>query len=280
MKVKNPELYEYVKNIVNQQYKKASAYRSGAYIKLYKRMGGEFEEEENKEKPLKRWFKEEWEDINPLKFEGSYPVYRPTKKISKIKTPLLVEEIEPENLIEQSIKKQIIKGKSNLEPFKGGNVKIVLNKILKHLEEHLQEVISGKSELDPKDLEHYELIKKELIKMKGGCDTCMKEYSEELLKYSNPKIAQKKAFQYLGKNAFLQPSKNNSKKYAIYNPIENKWVNFGQMGYEDFTKHKDPERRERYLKRATNMRGSWEDNKYSPNNLSLYITWGWDGKKR
>ena len=273
MKVKNPELYEQVKNIINKQYKKPSAYRSGAYIRLYKKMGGEFIEEEQEEKPLKRWFKEEWEDINPLKFEGSYPVYRPTKKISKKKTPLTIEEIDPENLIEQSIKKQIIKGESNLEPFKGGNVKIVLNKILKHLEEHLQEAISGESELDPKDLEHYKLIKKELKVLKGGCDACMKEFSEELLKYSNPKIAQKKAFQYLGKDAILYPSKNKSKKYSIYNPIEDKWVNFGQMGYEDFTKHKDKERRERYLKRATNMRGSWEGNKYSPNNLSIHILW-------
>ena len=52
-----------------------------------------------------------------------------------------------------------------------------------------------------------------------------------------------------------------------------KMVHFGQLGYEDFTKHKDKERRQRYLKRATNMRGNWKDNPYSPNNLSINILW-------
>ena len=32
-----------------------------------------------------------------------------------------------------------------------------------------------------------------------------------------------------------------------------KWVHFGQMGYEDFTKHKDLKRREKYLTRTAKM---------------------------
>ena len=52
-----------------------------------------------------------------------------------------------------------------------------------------------------------------------------------------------------------------------------KWIYFGQMGYEDFTKHKDDKRRENYLKRTTNIPGNWKDNKYSPNNLSRNILW-------
>jgi hypothetical protein len=45
------------------------------------------------------------------------------------------------------------------------------------------------------------------------------------------------------------------------------------MGYEDYTKHKDPVRRQAYLKRATKIKGDWKDNKYSPNNLSINILW-------
>jgi hypothetical protein len=111
MKPTNTLLYEKVKEEINKIYKKPSAYRSGAYIRKYKELGGTFEDD-NKEKPLKRWFKENWEDIGNLE----YPVYRPTRRVSK-KTPLLPSEIDPQNLKKQIIKKQVIKGKKNLPPF-------------------------------------------------------------------------------------------------------------------------------------------------------------------
>ena len=95
----------------------------------------------------------------------------------------------------------------------------------------------------------------------------------ELLKYSDVNQAQKNAFKYLGKDAILYISPRKNKKYRIYNPNENKWVDFGQMGFFDFTKHKDKVRRERYLKRALNIKGNWKDNKYSPNQLSINILW-------
>jgi hypothetical protein len=116
MKPTNQDLYDLVKYIVYQKYKKHSAYRSGAVVKMYKELGGTFEED-NKPKKLKQWFKEEWKDINPLKTNSSYPVYRPTKRVNKT-TPLTVDEIDPNNLLEQSIIKQKIKGKRNLKPFK------------------------------------------------------------------------------------------------------------------------------------------------------------------
>ena len=52
-----------------------------------------------------------------------------------------------------------------------------------------------------------------------------------------------------------------------------KWIHFGAMGYEDYTKHKDDKRRENYLKRASNIKGSWKQNKYSPNNLAINLLW-------
>jgi hypothetical protein len=97
----------------------------------------------------------------------------------------------------------------------------------------------------------------------------------ELLKYSDVNKAQKNAFKYLGKDAILYISPRKNKKYRIYNPNENKWVDFGSMNppMEDYTKHKDKARRERYLKRALNIKGNWKDNKYSPNQLSINILW-------
>ena len=101
----------------------------------------------------------------------------------------------------------------------------------------------------------------------------MENKIKELFKWSNPKQAQKMAYKYLGKDAELYVSENEDKKYDIFDPINNKWVSFGQMGYEDYTKHRNRKRRELYLQRATNMNGDWRDNPYSPNNLSIHILW-------
>jgi hypothetical protein len=91
--------------------------------------------------------------------------------------------------------------------------------------------------------------------------------------YSNPKTVYKNAKRYLGKDVKIQLSDKPMKKYMVFNPYTNKWIYFGQMGYEDYTKHKDEKRRESYLKRTENIRGNWKNNKYSPNMLSRSILW-------
>ena len=48
---------------------------------------------------------------------------------------------------------------------------------------------------------------------------------------------------------------------------------FGNINYEDFSYHKNNTRRENYLKRSGNIKGNWENNKYSPNQLSRNILW-------
>jgi hypothetical protein len=103
--------------------------------------------------------------------------------------------------------------------------------------------------------------------------TLKRNFTKKLLKYSNPKQAQKMAYKYLGKTAKLYPANNPQKKYKIYDPKNEKWVNFGQIGYEDFTKHKDKTRRKNYLTRTKYMRGDWKSNPYSANNLSREILW-------
>lgn len=98
-------------------------------------------------------------------------------------------------------------------------------------------------------------------------------FSKTLKKYSNPKEAQRKAYKYLGKTARLYPSIQSKKKYDIYDKKHNKWVHFGALNYEDFTKHKDKTRRKNYLTRSAGIRGQWKKNPYSANNLSRNILW-------
>jgi hypothetical protein len=90
---------------------------------------------------------------------------------------------------------------------------------------------------------------------------------------SNPKIVQNKANKFLGKDNTIYLSTRKDKKYMILDKNTNKWVHFGSLLYEDFTKHADLIKKNRYLNRATNIKGDWKENKYSPNNLSINLLW-------
>ena len=93
-----------------------------------------------------------------------------------------------------------------------------------------------------------------------------------LNRFSNPAEAKRKAKKYLSAGTPLFLSSRDDKKYMVLAP-SGKLVHFGQMGYEDFTKHNDKERRASYLKRAVKIKGDWKTNKYSPNNLAMNILW-------
>jgi len=110
--IDNQELYDYVKLYADKIYKSHSAYKSGFIVKTYKDLGGTYTDTGNK-KPLKNWFKERWSDIG----NKEYPVYRPSVKVNS-STPLLVSEIDPDQLKKQIKLKQKIKGNKNLPPFK------------------------------------------------------------------------------------------------------------------------------------------------------------------
>ncbi len=77
---------------------------------------------------------------------------------------------------------------------------------------------------------------------------------------------------YLGNDVIILPSTRKNKKFMIMNP-DNKYVHFGDKRYEDFTQHKNKDRKQNYLKRSSNIKGNWKNNKYSPNNLSMNILW-------
>jgi hypothetical protein len=101
-----------------------------------------------------------------------------------------------------------------------------------------------------------------------------KEFTKKLRRYSDPRVAQKMAYKYLGnKTAKLYPARDRNKKYSIFDPKNKKWINFGQIGYEDYTKHRDRGRRKNYLARSRSIRGDWKKNKFSANNLSREILW-------
>ena len=93
---------------------------------------------------------------------------------------------------------------------------------------------------------------------------------ENLLRYLNFQIVNKKANKLYNRDVFLSTRKD--KKYMIMNNA-NKWIHFGQLGYQDFTKHLDENRRLNYLKRSTKIKGNWKENIFSPNNLSINLLW-------
>jgi hypothetical protein len=233
--INNPELYEKAKKIADETYKKPSAYKSGFIVKKYKELGGTYSDD-GKPKELKRWFKEEWKDIG----NKEYPVYRPTKRITK-DTPLTATEIDPKQAKKQIVLKQEIKGDANLPPFEP---KVAL----------LEEKTGGK-----------------VVALGVQAEKIPKQ--DEVWKWSNPVKVAEMARKYLGDMAVVFRSTKPKKKYMIFDPINNKWVFFGEIGYEDFTKHQDPKRKENYLTRTANMKGNWKNNRYSANNLSRNILW-------
>jgi hypothetical protein len=107
------------------------------------------------------------------------------------------------------------------------------------------------------------------------------------LKYITPDAYLLTAKRYALKNNYnpdnLEFSKN--PKYKLSYTHNNKVVNFGNAEYNDYIlyqyleKNKIVEkgyakqRRDLYLKRATNIKGNWKNNKYSPNNLAQYVLW-------
>jgi hypothetical protein len=88
-------------------------------------------------------------------------------------------------------------------------------------------------------------------------------------KYSNPTQVKKLAKEKLGENVKVFYSSRENKKYMLEDP-NGKWIHFGQLPYEDFTKHKDTERRENFLKRNA----KWKDQpKWTAGWLSYHLLW-------
>jgi hypothetical protein len=89
---------------------------------------------------------------------------------------------------------------------------------------------------------------------------------QEILKYSNPKTVFNKYQNLYGGEIRLSTRKD--KKYMIWH--NGKWIHFGQMSYQDYTKHQDMKRRDLFLKR--NKRWA-QMGKYTPAYLSYHLLW-------
>jgi hypothetical protein len=273
-------LYEKAKAIVYPKYKKPSAYRSGALIKKYKELGGKFKEQG--ERKLGRWFKEDWKDVG----NKDYPVYRPTKRITK-DTPLTPEEIDPENLELRIAEKQKIKGTKNLSPFF-------------HLRGAASQYDWGGDEDVYYDEDGKEVSKDEYEKeVSDGSEEDLPQQPQFVGDPSQFKIMPfdpNNPMMYMGsgnKADFLAQAKAYAKKagYKDWNKIkyandgvhklELNGVKFGRKGYGDFIEYgmKDgakeaQKHRKAYLARATKMPGNWKGDKMSKNNLAIKVLWG------
>jgi len=134
------------------------------------------------------------------------------------------------------------------------------------------------SEIDPKNLKEQIELKQELKGdknlppfLKGGSVENISK-SNPIWKVSNPILAQKKLNKYIGNHTPLFLSTRKDKKYMVLDP-DGKKVHFGNINYEDFLKHQSLQRRSSYISRATNIKGDWKRNKYSPNNLAIHVLW-------
>ena len=86
------------------------------------------------------------------------------------------------------------------------------------------------------------------------------------LNYSDPEYVMNKA-KMMGLNPVHESSRKD-KKYMVFNGRT--MVHFGQMGYEDATKHNDLNRINRFKKRNW----KWQNSpKYSPAWLSWFLLW-------
>jgi len=88
----------------------------------------------------------------------------------------------------------------------------------------------------------------------------------ELRNYSDPEYVMNKA-KMMGLNPVHESSRKD-KKYMVFDGRT--MVHFGQMGYEDATKHNDLNRINRFKKRNW----KWQNSpKYSPAWLSWFLLW-------
>jgi len=71
--------------------------------------------------------------------------------------------------------------------------------------------------------------------------------------------------------AYLKKSNRKNKKYMI--KIENKTIHFGDNRYDDYTSHKDEDRKNRYINRH-NKNENWNiSGIYTPGFWSLHLLW-------
>ena len=88
--------------------------------------------------------------------------------------------------------------------------------------------------------------------------------------YSNPKIVFQRAKRIFGDDVQIKLSTRKDKKYMFLNPETNRWAHFGFYGMQDYTKHKDKLRRDKF--RMRNKKWSYQE-PYTSGYLSYVLLW-------
>lgn len=77
----------------------------------------------------------------------------------------------------------------------------------------------------------------------------------------------------MSKTIYLKPSTRETKKYMVF--VDGKTVHFGAKGMSDYTKHKDPERKKRYIARHRKMNENWNKSGIQTAGFwSRHLLWG------
>lgn len=125
------DLYKFVVSLANKKFDSPSGiYRSSWIVREYKKRNGRYSGTKNEKTGLKRWYKEDWVDLNrPIKnkkgvitgyekcgresIKGKYPLCRPSKRITS-KTPKTYHEISKKRIEEVKKIKAKYKSKKNI----------------------------------------------------------------------------------------------------------------------------------------------------------------------
>jgi hypothetical protein len=97
-------------------------------------------------------------------------------------------------------------------------------------------------------------------------------FSKRLLEVSNPEKVQENADNYFNVKIKIKESDKKNKKYKLITK-DGKLVHFGDIRYKDYTKTGDDDKKKSYISRASNIKGEWKNNKFSPNNLAINLLW-------
>ena len=216
--------------------KKMAQSNQGDTAKIYQKLGGSFSSDKRLKKTDHSYVDEKMFDVNEDTFAPSWEQSRFQPK-------------SDEDDDKSDPKADLKKGKSLLKKVYGGGTASVKGVV--------------------KDVTQSAKLRKEIPKLEKT-KTAIGDVTLE--EYSNPRIVQQRAYKRFGKEAKIYRSSKKDKKYQILNP-DGKWVHFGQLPYEDFTKHQDAVRRQNYLSRATKIKGDWKSDPYSPNNLAIHLLW-------
>jgi len=130
----NQKLYSQVKTLANKKFKSPSGiYRSSWIVREYKKRGGKYSGSKSKSTGLKRWYKENWVDLNrpkrnskgkiigyhkcgrksAKKSSGRYPLCRPSRRVTH-KTPKTYKQLSKSSIEHAKRMKEIYKYSKNV----------------------------------------------------------------------------------------------------------------------------------------------------------------------